>query len=107
MADSQGVRVSPEALGTHARSVDRVGLTVQLAMDAAGQVRLGTQAYGQLCQALPAMLDPLHDLAGRVLAEARSALDESARSLRTAADRYSTTDTAAAARFGPPPAGSG
>jgi hypothetical protein len=102
MTADGGVRVVPDALVTHAASIDRVGEAVQLGVDAARQIRLGAGAYGRLCQLLPGMLDPLHEQADRVLSEARGALDETARSLRAAADRYADTDANVAARLGLP-----
>ncbi|MEV4758012.1 type VII secretion target [Micromonospora sp. NPDC049559] len=102
---ARGVAVPADALVGHAGAVDRIGGEVLRGLDAARQVRLGSDAYGQLCRMLPGMLDPLHDRLDHVLSEARGALDESARSLRTAAVRYEASDADAAVRLGSPGSG--
>lgn len=109
-ADTDGVEVETSALLAHARAVDAVADAVGLGQDAARRMQLGTGAYGQLCRALPAMIEPLHDQADRVLTEARAAMEASALSLRTVARSYDATDADAAARLaaprsGPPPLG--
>lgn len=48
------------------------------------------------------MLEPLHDLAERVLRESHDALDETAHGVRAAASRYRDGDQRAAERLGPP-----
>lgn len=100
-AGTPALEVTPEALTRHAAGLDRIGATVRQAIGAAGGVRLGGQAYGQLCAAFPAMLEPLHDLAERVLREAHDALDETAHGVRAVAARYGETDHRAADRLGP------
>ncbi|GAA2709539.1 type VII secretion target [Micromonospora olivasterospora] len=102
MPGDPALEVTPQALTGHAASLDRIGGTVRQAIGAAGGVRLGGQAYGQLCAAFPAMLEPLHDLAERVLREARDALDETADGVRAAAARYDGSDQRAAHRLGAP-----
>jgi hypothetical protein len=47
----------------HAGTVDRVSDAVQLARSAVHEVTMDTQAYGQLCQFLPALLSPVFALA--------------------------------------------
>ncbi|MGC5018538.1 type VII secretion target [Micromonospora sp. DT47] len=100
MAADRPLEVTPEALATHAHNLDRVGETLRHGIAAAGEVRLGSEAYGRLCVALPAMLEPLHDLADRVLRESLTALEESADAVRAAGRRYRNTDDRAAHRFG-------
>lgn len=101
MTRHRDLTVTPAALTRHARSLDAVAAAVERGLAAARQVRLGRAAYGQLCAAFPTMLDPLHDLADRTLREAGSTLEESARAVRSAAERYAATDDRAATRFGP------
>ncbi|WP_320065019.1 type VII secretion target [Micromonospora sp. RTGN7] len=96
------LEVTPEALTAHAAGLDRIGATVAQAIGAAGGLRVGGHAYGQLCAAFPAMLEPLHDLAERVLREAHDALDETADGVRMAASRYRDVDQRAAESFGQP-----
>jgi hypothetical protein len=100
MTGDRPLDASPEALATHARNLDQVGDTVRHGIAAAGEVRLGSEAYGRLCVALPAMLAPLHDLADRVLRESLTVLEEAADAVRTTAHRYRDTDDRAADRFG-------
>ncbi|MFI0791417.1 type VII secretion target [Micromonospora rubida] len=95
------LEVTPEALTAHAADLDRIGATVRQAIGAAGGIRLGGQAYGRLCAAFPVMLEPLHDLAERVLRESHDALDETAHGVRTAASRYRDGDQRAAERLNP------
>jgi hypothetical protein len=95
-----GIKVDTGALRRHASSVDDVAGAVRTAQNAARHVRLGGAAYGQLCQALPVMLEPLHDLADRVIAEALSSLDETAYALRAVARSYDAVDEAAGRRIG-------
>jgi hypothetical protein len=95
------LEVTPSALTAHAARLEWVGGTVRQALGAASGVRLGGQAYGQLCATFPAMLEPLHELAERVLREARGALDETAHGVRAAAARYDGSDRRAAHRLGP------
>lgn len=85
----------------HAHNLDRIGKTVRQGIAAAGEIRLGAKAYGRLGVALPAMLEPLHDLADRVLRESLTAMEESADAVRTTAHRYRDTDDRATDRFGP------
>ncbi|WBB82215.1 type VII secretion target [Micromonospora sp. WMMD882] len=102
MSDAAGLTVPPEALTRHARDLDAIAAGVGRAVAAAGQVRLGGEAYGRLCAGFPTLLAPLHTRAEEALRQARDALDDSARSVRAADDRYTQTDSHAADRFGSP-----
>jgi hypothetical protein len=92
--------VTASALASHAGSVDGVADQVDRCRSAGGQVALGRDAYGQLCQFVPALIDPLQQIGVEAFASAVDALRESADALRAAAGSYGRVDEAAAARFG-------
>lgn len=54
------------------------------------------QAYGQLCQFLPGLLNPIFALAASALTDTGESLRETAHHLRAAAAGITATDTAAA-----------
>jgi Excreted virulence factor EspC, type VII ESX diderm len=99
-SSSDGIEVVPAALVRHAASVEAVAATVALGQDAARQMRLGNEAYGKLCQALPAMLEPVHDLTDRLLSDVQDALTATTDSLRNAGHAYGDTDSSVVRRFG-------
>jgi hypothetical protein len=76
----------------HAGTVDRVSDAVQLARSAVHEVTMDTQAYGQLCQFLPALLSPVFALAVDALYTTVDSLQETATKLRTAATNTDHTD---------------
>ncbi|WP_306203723.1 ESX-1 secretion-associated protein [Actinoplanes sp. RD1] len=86
-----------DAVLGHARSVDRIADDVQQARAAVREVSMGTQAYGQLCQFLPALLSPLFSLAAGSLHDTEDALRETSLKLRAVARETTQTDDAAAA----------
>lgn len=55
--EAAGFRINPADLTRHAGSVDAAVISVNQAAAAGEHVRLGSQAYGVLCQILPAVLD--------------------------------------------------
>ena len=77
----------------HGGTVDRVADAVELARSAVHEVSLDTQAYGQLCQFLPAILSPVFGLAVDALHESVGSLQETAQKLRTASSATQSTDT--------------
>jgi hypothetical protein len=86
------------AVRVHAGSVDHTSATVEQGRSAAAQVQLGGQAYGMLCQFLPALITPLADKAVEVMTESRTALHSTADKLRTASGASDSTDHGSAAR---------
>jgi len=76
----------------HAGTVDRVSDAVELARSAVHEVAMDSQAYGQLCQFLPAMLSPVFGLAVNALHGTVDSLHETATNLRTAAANTESTD---------------
>lgn len=95
----ENLDVVPAELRTHAGSVDGVASAVDEARAAGTTVKLGRDAYGKLCQLIPALLDPIQQMGIDALAEAVTALQSTADRLRTAAGDYTGTDDAAAGRF--------
>ena len=97
-----GFDVTASALSGHAGSVDQVSDAIDQARSAGAQVELGREAYGQLCQFVPTLIDPLQQAGVAALAAAVDALRESADALRTAAGSYGRVDDVAAQNFGAP-----
>ena len=62
------------------------------------EVSLDSQAYGQLCQFLPALLSPLFGAAADVINGAIEALGETALKLRTTATAMQAADAGSASR---------
>lgn len=95
-----------EAVLRQLHTVDAASAEMTQARAAAGEVTMGSQAYGQLCQFLPAMLSPVFAGATEVLNEAADALTESALNLRRTASDMTATDAGNAqnlnAAAGPP-----
>ena len=98
MADDDVALVRGE-IEKHAGSVDAVAAAVEQAKAAGAQVKLGRGAYGQLCQLIPTLIDPIQQLGIDALTEAGSTLTTTAGSLRTAAGQYSGTDDTSATLF--------
>lgn len=99
MPGADGFAVSREALASHARAVDAVADDVDLARRAGDQVRLGREAYGRLCQMLPAVLEPVQQTAIDTLREVGDSLRACADGLRAAGQRYDATDLDVGRRF--------
>ncbi|MEV4823444.1 type VII secretion target [Micromonospora sp. NPDC049274] len=99
------MRVEPQALTVHATHLDRIADGVDTARQAGQHVRLGADAYGQLCAFMPSLLDGLQrTLVGGVDAAAGS-LRDTAGKLRVGADRYRASDSRASHRLRHPEAG--
>ena len=77
----------------HAGTVDAVADAVSTARSAVHEVTMDTQAYGLLCQFLPALLSPVFGLALDALHESIGSLQETADKLRMAASNTEVTDT--------------
>jgi uncharacterized protein YukE len=95
-----GFDVTSAALTAHAGSVDGVADQVDQGRAAGAQVTLGRDACGQLCQFVPALIDPLQQAGVEAFAAAVDALRESADALRSAAGAYGPVDEMAAQNFG-------
>lgn len=94
-----GFAVPTAALTTHAATVDGIADETELAGQAGDQVRLGNDAYGQLCQVLPSALDPIAGLLVDASHATSAALHDTARALRTAAGAYTGADRSSADRL--------
>ncbi|NJC66020.1 ESX-1 secretion-associated protein [Planosporangium flavigriseum] len=83
----------------HAGTVDRVSDAVETARSAVHAVTMDAHAYGQLCQFLPALLNPVFGLAVDTLYRTVDSLQETATRLRTAATNTEYTDVSSAQRM--------
>lgn len=93
---TEPVRIPFDALRLHARSSDTLSDAMVVAHEAANQVYLDAGAYGQLCQFLPGLFDPvLRSTVEAMRAGAEEAAANAGR-LRRAADSAEATDIAAA-----------
>ncbi|GII22659.1 type VII secretion target [Planosporangium mesophilum] len=94
------VRFPAEVVQHHAGVVEQVSEAVETARSAVREVTMDTQAYGVLCQFLPALLTPVFDLGVDALHSSVDALRETAAKLRTAAENTVGTDVSSAQRIG-------
>ena len=85
-------RIPFDSVRRHAHSVEGISAELMAGHDAANQTYVDTGAFGQLCQFLPRLFDPVLNSAATALAVAATALTESAAKLRRAADSSETTD---------------
>jgi hypothetical protein len=93
MAVDGGVVQFPvAAVRDHAGTVDRVSDAVELARSAVHEITMDAQAFGQLCQFLPAVLSPVFGLAVDGLIGTVESLRETATALRAAAASTEGTD---------------
>ncbi|HEX8632047.1 MAG TPA: hypothetical protein VF755_28135 [Catenuloplanes sp.] len=87
------------AVARHAGSVDHAAEAMDTGRQAAAQVQMGAEAYGQLCAFLPGLIGAVADRAVTALGESASALRETALSLRSAVAAAEDTDADAARRI--------
>ena len=99
MSDSGGFQVNSASLMSHAGEVDAVGDGLTSAAQAGQTVRTGTEAYGQLCQFVPALLNSLQQTLVDGMNTAAEAAHETADSLRFVADAYDAVDGQTADRI--------
>ncbi|BCJ56039.1 hypothetical protein Asp14428_75140 [Actinoplanes sp. NBRC 14428] len=93
------IRFPAPAVERHAGSVDGIADSVVRARAAVTEVAMGAEAYGQLCQFLPVLLNPLFDQAIGAMNDATDALRETADNLRAAAASVTATDVKAGGRI--------
>ena len=91
------VAVPFDAVRRHAVSVEQVSAELTTAHQAANQVYLDTAAFGQLCQFVPGLFDPVLRSAVESITEAASMLTGTSGNLRLAANRAEATDLSVAA----------
>ncbi|MFI5932010.1 type VII secretion target [Actinoplanes sp. NPDC051494] len=86
------VRFPAPEVERHAGSVDRIAESVVQARAAVNEVTMDNEAYGQLCQFLPVLLNPVFSQAVSAMNDATDALRETADNLRAAAASVTATD---------------
>ncbi len=89
---SDHFEVDTEALREHAKTVDGFVDRLQQAVGAARQVSVPETAFGQICQFLPPMLNPVEERGVQALQAGSEGMDTTAANLRSSADRYVTAD---------------
>lgn len=89
------LRVLPEQLRQHGRTVDALVERVAETRAAAARVGYDTESYGLLNAWMPRLLDGLVDRALECVDQTARTLDSVADGLRVVADSYVTTDVAA------------
>ncbi|GAA1643115.1 type VII secretion target [Actinoplanes couchii] len=87
-----GMRFPPEVVRQHAAAVGEVAERMAAARSAVREVSMDRQAYGELCQFLPGLLEPLFGGAVDVMNGAVDALSETALKLRVIAATIEATD---------------
>ena len=96
---SSGVQFPAGAVLQHAAAVDEACEQMTQMCSAVGEVTMGSEAYGQLCQFLPGLLSPLFGSAAQVMNGAVEALGETALKLRSTATGMQATDAGSAGRL--------
>jgi hypothetical protein len=86
-------------LSSHGGQLDGVRDQLLLALDAAQQVSMPTDAYGVLCQPFRMMLDPVEQFGIDAINKAITAMDSMAQGVRETAQMYDTQDQSAAQSF--------
>ena len=86
------MRFPVEAVRQHSVAVAEAAEQLAVARSAVREVSMDRQSYGQICQFLPGLLDPLFHGAVDVLTGAVDALSETALKLRAAAETIEATD---------------
>ncbi|MGC4806734.1 type VII secretion target [Micromonospora sp. DT233] len=95
MPGGDGIRVDPDNLTRHAERVERSGASLDTARQAGQHVRLGADAYGQLCAVMPLLLDGLQQTLVQGIDAAAASVRDTAGRLRAGADGYRASDARA------------
>ncbi|WFE55426.1 type VII secretion target [Micromonospora sp. WMMD712] len=95
MAAGDGIRVDPDDLIAHATHVDRCADSLDTTRQAGQHVRLGADAYGQLCAIMPVLLDGLQRTLVDGIGTAAESVRDTAGRLRSSAERYRAADARA------------
>lgn len=83
---NDAVEIKPELVRKHADFVAEIADRAQKARDASEHIRLGGEAYGILCQAIPALMAPTHDEFNTKLDELKTALVDTSEMVRNASN---------------------
>ncbi|GGM98050.1 ESX-1 secretion-associated protein [Actinoplanes hulinensis] len=97
---NDAVSVTPADLISHAGHIGVIADVLGDVGQASEAVRLGAQAYGELCALVPGMLNGLHDALADGIRVAEESLLGSAARVRATGERYAAADVAAARRAG-------
>ncbi|MGC4856697.1 type VII secretion target [Micromonospora sp. DT4] len=92
MPGGEGIQVDPDDLTSHAVRLDRCAGSLDSIQQAGQHARLGTEAYGQLCALMPALLDGLQRTLVDGIGAAAASVRDTAGKLRTSADQYRDAD---------------
>jgi hypothetical protein len=92
-------QVDAASLASHAHTVDGIGDHLATAAEASRVVQTDTDAYGQLCQLMPALLNGLQQAMVDGIATAAGAAHQTADAVRSVAAAYDGADTSAADRL--------
>lgn len=99
MPGSDSFHVAPEGLREHAKRLDGLVDRLQTAVDAARQVSVPQDAYGVICQFVPAYLNPIEQRGVDALQAAAEGMDTAAGNMRQTARRYEAVDDRNAVAF--------
>lgn len=99
MADRGDLEVNSSSLVAHAGTTDSIGDELATAAGAGQTARTGNDAYGQLCQFVPAMLNGLQQHIIDGVNTAAQSVHETADALRSVAASYDAADGNAADRI--------
>jgi Excreted virulence factor EspC, type VII ESX diderm len=91
------IDVAPADLVAHSSALEGIASEVVTAGRAGDAVQLGADAYGKLCGIVPVLLNGLSGRLVDGIDSAAQSLRDTGQRLRTAADRYETTDQQSAA----------
>lgn len=94
-----GMRFPGDAVREHAVAVSEAFEQMAVARSAVREVSMDRQAYGEICQFLPGLLEPLFGGAVEVLDGVVDALSETALKLRATAATIEATDAGSAGRL--------
>ncbi|MBM0275679.1 type VII secretion target [Micromonospora tarensis] len=92
MPAGDGIQVDPDDLTAHAARLDRRADSLDTAQQAGQHVRLGGDAYGQLCALMPVLLGGLQQTLVDGIGAAAGSVRDTAGRLRTSAERYRHSD---------------
>ncbi|ANZ34730.1 hypothetical protein BBK82_00185 [Lentzea guizhouensis] len=95
-----GFGLVPEELRAHAARLDGIRDRLSTALDAARTVSLPTDAYGQICQFFPPMVDPVEQMGMDAIGAAVTAVEETATGVRETAKAYDAVDESNRSAFG-------